>query len=54
MSFPNRKLAEVRLWLFFLLLGITLATSACGSSDEGSCDPEDDDYPECLDTGATG
>ena len=46
----KRKLAEVRLWIFFLLLGMTLATAACSSSHDegGSCEPGDDNYPECL------
>jgi hypothetical protein len=49
MSFSNRSLADVRLWLVVVLIGLTLVTSACSSSDESSCQPGDDDYPGCLD-----
>jgi hypothetical protein len=53
MSHPHRTLADLRLWMLFLLLGMTLTVSACGSSDE-SCNEGDSDYPECLETGPTG
>jgi hypothetical protein len=46
MFVPNQKLAEVRPWVLFLLLGLTLATAACNSTDE-SCNPGPPDYEEC-------
>jgi hypothetical protein len=52
MSVDLRKVTPVRPWLFALVLGLMVFSTACNSRDE--CTHESPNYPECLGEGPTG
>jgi hypothetical protein len=53
MAAELRLLPAVRTWVLILMVGLIVFTSACSEKNE-SCEPEDSNYPECLDSGPTG